>query len=218
MSFYSAAHKGLGGLFRFIYQMKVTGQENEPVEGPVLVCANHLSNHDVVVLGAALKRPVRYFAKAELFKIPLVGLLIKALGAFPVERGNAASASASIKNTLHLLENGEMVGLYPQGTRYVGVDPRTTSVKGGVGMIAHHSHATVLPVLIRTKGWKIKFFQRTYVTIGKPIPFEELGMTGGRGADFMKASELVFSKITEMIPEEIPDPRQAPKVEENHGN
>ena len=215
MSFYSVAHKCLGGLFRFVYRMKITGKENEPAEGPVLVCANHLSNHDVVVLGAALNRPVRYFAKAELFKVPVVAQLVKALGAFPVERGNASSASAAIKNTLHLLENDEMVGIYPQGARYIGIDPRTTDVKGGVGMIAHHSHATVLPVLIRTKTWKIKFFRRTWVTIGKPIPFEELGMTGARGADFLKASELIFSKITEMIPEDVPVPETSEKVNDN---
>lgn len=206
MSFYSVAHKCLAGFFRVIYRVKVTGNENEPIEGPVVVCANHISDHDVIVLAASLKRQVRYFAKAELFKIPLLKQLITALGAFPVDRKNAANAALSIKNTLELLKNNEMVGLYPQGTRYPGVDPRTTPVKGGIGLIASHSHATVLPVLIRTKNWKIKFFQRTYVTIGKPIPFEELGMTTGKGAEFQKASELIFSKITDMIPSEIPAP------------
>lgn len=209
MSFYTVARACLGGMFRCLYRVKITGKENEPLEGPVLVCANHLSNHDVIVLGAALKRPVRFFAKAELFKVPVVAQLVKALGAFPIDRGVAASASAALKTTISLLETGEMVGIYPQGTRHIGVDPRTTEVKGGVGMAAYHSKATILPVLIRTKKWKMGLFRRTWVTIGKPIPFEELNMTGHRGADFLKASQLIFDRITQMIPEEIPDPRQA---------
>ena len=175
--------------------------------------ANHLSNHDVIVLGAALNRPVRFFAKVELFRVPVLAQLVRALGAFPVERGNASSASAALKNTIHLLEEGEMVGIYPQGARYGGVDPRTTKVLGGVGMVAYHSKVTVLPVLIRTKKWKMGLFRRTYVTIGKPIPFEELHMTGHRGADFLKASDLIFQRITDMIPENIPAPEP---VETSH--
>lgn len=213
MSFYTVARDCLGGIFRVLYRTEVTGKENEPTEGPVLVCANHLSNHDVIVLGAALKRPIRFFAKAELFRIPVVAQLVKALGAFPVDRGVAASASAALKNTLTLLEQGEMVGIYPQGTRHIGVDPRNTPVKGGVGMIAYHSHVTILPVLIRTKSWKMGLFRRTYVTIGKPIPFEELGMTGHRGSDFMKASEYIFHRITEMIPDDIPCPQPTEKTD-----
>ncbi len=206
MSFYSVAHKCLAGFFRFVYRIKITGKENEPMEGPVLVCANHLSNHDVIILGSSLKRSVRFFAKAELFKVPVVGALVKALGAFPIKRGDAVSATATIKFSVNLLNEGEMVGIYPQGTRCPGVDPRTTTVKGGVGMIAYRSKATVLPVLIRTKNWKCGLFRRTYVTIGKPISFEELGMTAGRGAEFQKASDLVFSRITGMIPDSIPAP------------
>lgn len=206
MSFYSVARKCLGGFFRFAYGIKVVGKENEPMEGPVLVCANHLSNHDVIILGSCLKRSVRFFAKAELFKVPVVGALVKALGAFPIKRGDAVSATATIKFSLNLLSDGEMVGIYPQGTRCPGVDPRTTEVKGGVGMLAYRSKATVLPVLIRTKSWKCGFFRRTYVTIGKPIAFEELGMTAGRGTEYQKAAELIFSRITEMIPDSIPAP------------
>ncbi|MBQ8382723.1 MAG: 1-acyl-sn-glycerol-3-phosphate acyltransferase [Clostridia bacterium] len=218
MSFYSVARKCLGGFFRVFYRVKVTGLDNEPAEGPVVVCANHLSDHDVIILGACMKRQVRYFAKAELFKVPVLKQVIKALGAFPVDRKVATNAAASIKNTLQILENGEMIGLYPQGTRYPGVDPRTTPVKGGIGMIAYHSKATILPVCIYTKSWKIKLLRRTYVTVGKPITFEELGFTGGRGAEYQRASEYIFGKITDMIPESVPDPRKASAAEENDGN
>lgn len=203
MSFYTGAHKCLAGFFRLVYRVKRTGLENEPAEGPVIVCANHMSDHDVIILAASLRRQVRYFAKAELFKVPLLKQLITALGAFPVERQNVMATTASIKTTIQLLNDGQMVGIYPQGKRYIGVDPRTTAVKGGVGLIAAHTHAQVLPVCIRTKGWKVKLFRRTYVSIGKPIPFEELGITDGKGDEYQKAAELIFSHITEMIPEDV---------------
>ena len=106
MSFYSVARKCLGGFFRTIYRVKVTGLENEPMEGPVIVCANHLSNLDVIVMGATLKRPVRFFAKAELFRYPVLKQIVKALGAVPVERQVATNAAAAIKGTLKLLEDG----------------------------------------------------------------------------------------------------------------
>lgn len=202
MSFYSAAHKCLAGFFRLIYRVKRTGMENEPTEGPVIVCANHMSDHDVIILAASLKRQVRYFAKAELFKVPVLKQLITALGAFPVERQSAAATATSIKNTIQLLNEGQMVGIYPQGKRYIGVDPRETPVKGGVGLIANHTHAKVLPVCIRTKGWKVKLFKRTYVTIGKPLSFEELGITDGKGDQYQNAAELIFSRITDMIPKD----------------
>lgn len=218
MSFYSVARKCLGGFFRTIYRVKVTGLENEPMEGPVIVCANHLSNLDVIVMGATLKRPVRFFAKAELFRYPVLKQIVKALGAVPVERQVATNAAAAIKGTLKLLEDGEVLGLYPQGTRYPGVDPRTTEVKGGVGLIAYRSKATVLPVLVHTKSWKIKFLRRTHITIGKPIPFEEFAFTAGRGAEYQRAAEYVFEKITDMIPESIPDPRPLPVSEDADGN
>ncbi len=220
MSFYTGAHKCLAGFFRFLYRVKVTGAENAPAEGPVVVCANHLSNHDVIVLASSLKRPVRFFAKAELFKVPLLKQLVTALGAFPVDRKVATSAAGAIKQTLHILEGGEMIGLYPQGTRHPGVDPRTTEVKGGIGMIAAKSKATVLPVCIYTKKWKVGFFRRTNVVIGKPIPYEELGITASRGAEYQRASEYIFSKITDLIPDSYPDPRvnANPDGEAHNGN
>ena len=70
-------------VIRWFYRMKVTGGENEPLNVPCIICANHLSNQDVVILGASVKRQVRFFAKAELFRIPLLGPLITALGSFP---------------------------------------------------------------------------------------------------------------------------------------
>ncbi len=198
MSLYSLAQKYLAGFVRSLYRVRIEGAENEPLEGGYIACPNHLSNRDVLVVGASLKRQMRFFAKAELFKIPLLKQLITAFGAYPVKRG--AGDVQAIKKTITLLEAGEAVCFFPQGTRCGGKDPRDTKVKSGVAMISHRSGRPVLPILIQCKKYRvIPFFRRTYVRIGKPIYPEELGIVNHDGKEYQEASEMIFSKITEMI-------------------
>ena len=86
MSFYSGAKFLLAGLIRKLWRIKVINAENEREGVNYLICANHQSMLDVVILGAAIKHNPKYMAKAELLKVPLVGSLVKALGAYPVDR------------------------------------------------------------------------------------------------------------------------------------
>ena len=145
MKFYYVAHKALAVVIRTLFRIKVIGLENEPKEGSLLVCGNHISMWDPVMIAASMKkRQVRYMAKAELFKIPVVSFLIKTLGAFPVQRGSGDIRA--IKTTIHHLQSGDCVGIFPQGSRHKGVDPRTTEVKSGTGMVAFHGKCDVLPV------------------------------------------------------------------------
>ncbi len=198
MNFYTAARACLGGFFRFLYNIRIVGRENEPTDGSFMVCANHLSNRDVIILGASFKRQVHFLAKAELFRVPLLRHLIRALGAFPVDRQHASTVLGPIKTTIGILNDGKTVGIFPQGTRYPGKDPKQTQIKNGVGMIEFHSKSKVVPVLIKTKGWRVLPFKRTYVIIGKPIEYDEFGFTGGRSAEFAKAAELIFSRINDL--------------------
>ncbi len=159
----------------------------------MLVCCNHTSMLDVIALGAAFRRPLRYMAKKELFRVPIIAPLIRALGAFPVDRGGADVAS--IRRTVALLGEGELVGIFPQGHRYPGVDPATTPVKGGAGMLAYRAKADILPVFIRTKGMKTRLFRRTEVIIGEPIRYAELGFESGGSAEYERAARIVFDRI-----------------------
>lgn len=198
MSFYKVARACLGGLFRCIYRVKIVGAENRPENGPFLICSNHMSNSDVIVLAACFKQQVRYFAKKELFSVPILKQLITLLGAFPVDRKNPTASVLSIKTTISLLESGEVVGIFPQGKRCPGVHPRNTKHKNGIGMIEYHAKVPVVPVLMETRKWKICPFRRTIVHIGKPIDYSELGFTEGKNSEFAAASELIFSRIVEM--------------------
>ena len=178
---------------RAIFPIKVVNPENIPTEGGCLVCANHTSMLDVLILSAGLKRQIRYMAKKEAMNVPVIGKFLSALGAYPVDRGGADVSS--IKRTIAFLEEGEMVGIFPQGTRHPGVDPATTPIKGGVGMITWHTKATVLPVCIATKHNRVRPFCRTQLIVGKPIPFDTFGYESGGRKEYLAASERIFADI-----------------------
>ena len=132
-------------------------------------------------------------AKKELFKIPLLAPLIKALGAYPVDRGGGDVSS--IKKTIALVEEGEVVGIFPQGHRHPGVDPRGTEIKHGVGMVAYHTKACILPVFIDNKKMHTAMFRKNHVTFGKPIAFEELAFEAGGRTEYMNASRIIFDRV-----------------------
>lgn len=201
MKLYRFLHKLLAKFIRFFFNIKVIGKENEPKEGAVIVCANHLSFFDVVILGAALNRPLRFLAKKEVFKIPILSGLIKALGAFPVDRSSVASSANSVKTSLHLLSLGESVMLFPQGHRQAGhaPDEPEIQIKHGVGMMIKRSKAPVLPICIQSRKWTIRMFKRIYVSIGEPIYYEEFDFTEGGTEEYSEASEKVFSHICSLI-------------------
>ena len=197
MKFYNFVYKYLGPLFRWVFRLEVVGSENEPKEGGFLACPNHISNWDVIILAIALHRPVRFFAKAELFKVPLLKQLVSSLGAFPASRGTADLGA--LKKTINLLKEGNIVGFFPQGTRHPGEDPRQTEVKHGVAMITHRGGAPILPVYIETKNNKILPFRKVKVALGKLINADEMGMEKGGKEEYDRASKYVFSKITDLM-------------------
>ena len=208
--FYARIYKLLAGVIRKLYRIEIVGKENEPEEGPFLVCANHISNQDVVILAASLKHQVRFLAKAELFKVPLLGGLIKALGAYPVERGKGDVGA--IKNTLKLIDAGEVVGIYPQGHRYAGMHPADSEVKGGIGLILTKKRIPVLPVAIQTKNFRVRILKKTKLIIGKPIYIDiPTEMTGKKNDFYNEISAEVFANICGLLDKNaIPQPK-APK-------
>lgn len=197
MKFYKVIRFIFSPLFKLIFRIHTHGEENIPAEGGLLICPNHISAMDVIVLTSATKkRQIRYMAKAELFKIPVLSWIIKAMGAFPIKRGEGDVAA--IKKTIGLLKEGQTVGMFPQGTRYKGVHPKTSKVKPGAGMIAHRSSVPVLPVAIITKNYKLGFLRRTDVVFGKPIYPADMGFESGNRAEQQVASELIFERMLEL--------------------
>ena len=192
MSFYNTMYKVFAPLVRALYRIETVGLENIP-EGGVILASNHTAFSDVLVISAAANRQVRYMAKKELFRIPLLKQLITALGAYPVNRGGADVGS--IKRTITMLESGELIGIFPQGTRQDRKDPRETEVKGGIGMIAYHTKSPVLPVFISNNRMKTGAFRKNTVTFGTVIPYEELGFEKGGSHEYQQCAETVFREV-----------------------
>ncbi len=192
--FYKFWYFWLAPLFRFVFHVKVVGRENEPKDGGFLVCANHISATDPIVLAASMKRHQPCFmAKAELFKIPVLSFVIRHLGAYPVSRGTGDVGA--VKTAIRTLEEGKCVGIFPQGTRHAGEEPRETKVKNGAAMIACRTYSGILPAYIATKDHKPKLFKKRTVIFGNFIPFSALGYDPEKSGEYARISEELFDRI-----------------------
>ena len=181
-----------------IFHVEVIHPEKEPSPG-VLLCANHISNLDPVLIVCSLKNETKFMAKKELFKIPIVSSVIKMFGAFPVDRGNVDLNA--MKKAITLLEDGNTVGMFPQGTRRPGLDPRNTKVKSGAGMIVTRSHTDILPVAIITKNNKCRLFNKKYIVLGDLIKYTDLNNVEKSREEFDRISAVIFGKICDLYDE-----------------
>lgn len=175
------------------------GRKNEPAVsgGPYLLCSNHISASDpVMVCSAVKKQQPRYMAKKEIFSWPVVGKVVSWWGAYPVDR--AGKDAGVIVKTVKMLEDGYSVGMFPQGTRRPGVDPETTPVRHGAGLILAKSKVQVLPVFIKTKNNRHRFLRPVHIYIGKPVQYDEYTENGLYANDYAHISEYVFSKVCEL--------------------
>ena len=195
--FYVVCYAIVAWIVGLIYRIKVIDRRNEPEEGGFMVCANHASAADPVLICYAFRRhQIRFMAKGELFKIPLLASLIKGLGAFPVSRSGADVGA--IKRAVELLSDGKCVGIFPQGHRYPGEDPRATGTKNGAALIFSRAKSDIVPVYIWRKKNKYTLFGRTYIIIGERIAFDSLGFTEASMAEYNRMTEIVFDKVCEL--------------------
>ncbi len=132
-------------IFRGLFRGSTRGLEHVPLQGPLVVVANHGSHLDPPLLGHALGRPVAFMAKAELFEVPVLGAVIRACGAYPVRRG--ASDREAIRTATARLEQGWATGVFLDGTRQA--DGRVNAPLPGAALLAARSGSPLLPVAIR---------------------------------------------------------------------
>lgn len=126
------------------FRVRVTGVQQVPAQGPVILAINHLSMLDPLIIGVTFPRPIHYMAKEELFRYPLLGHLLRWVGTFPVRRGEADREA--IQRSLQLLKKGRVVGVFPEGTR--SDDGRLREIQGGTALLALRSGAPILPIAI----------------------------------------------------------------------
>ena len=193
MSLYSFCRSVVKGVLKLLFRIKVTGLENEPMEGAVILCPNHISLWDPVFIACAMKVPLRFMAKKELFDKPVLGWFLNTIGAYPVSRD--ANDIGAVKHTLRILKEGGHIGIFPQGKRFRGVAPRSTQIKGGAGMMAMHTKAAVLPIGIYTKDYKVRIFRKVLVRVGEPIPYAVFEPLPKNGEGFEQATGIIFDEI-----------------------
>jgi 1-acyl-sn-glycerol-3-phosphate acyltransferase len=186
--FYEFCRGLLRGVFAVAYRLEATGEENIPKEGGVLLCSNHISVLDPITVGIRIKRKIKFMAKAELFKVPVLGPVITRLGAFPVKRGGVSKES--IKTSLTILRNGEMMGIFPEGTRHSD----SGAAKKGAATFALRSGAAVVPVAIVGD---YKLFRKMRVIYGAPLDLTEFKeMESGEAVEAV--TDNIMSRIREM--------------------
>lgn len=145
-----------------IYRFDIKGLEHFPKTGGVLVCSNHINALDPPVVGITAPRPVHFMAKEELFNLPILKPLLPKLNAFPVKRG--LSDREALRKALSLLKSGDVMGLFPEGTR--SKDGKLGKGFTGAGFFALKGEADVVPCAIIGP---YKPFKRLKVVYGKPI-------------------------------------------------
>nr|WP_084620311.1 lysophospholipid acyltransferase family protein [Agromyces italicus] len=173
-----------------VYRPTITGRENVPKRGPVILASNHLSFVDSVVIPLASPRPVQFLAKSSYFTGTgfsgwLSRTFFSAIGAVPVERGAGAAAQEALDAGRRILEQSEAFAIYPEGTR--SIDGRLYRGRTGVAWLALTTGATVVPVgLIGTQeiqpvGAKLPRVRPVTVRFGEPLDLAHHGpATSGR--------------------------------------
>jgi len=166
---YRAAAVVVKPLMRTWFRIRLQGAGHIPASGPVILASNHRSNMDPVLLAAAVRRPVTFMAKAELFVWPL-GWILRLIGQFPVQRGGIDREA--LRRSSAVLARGGVLGLFPEGTRG---DGGFASVHPGLAYIVLRERCPVLPVAIfgtervrRRFGW-LPFASPVRIVIGPPI-------------------------------------------------
>lgn len=187
-------------VMRLLFRVEGRGVHHVPRTGPALLVANHSSLLDPPLIGGLTPRPVAFLAKAELFRIPLFGRLLRGLNAHPVRR--EGGDPAALRLALRILEKGGTLLVFPEGTR--GVEGTLRPGKPGAGMLAAMSRAPVVPVYVRGSGraWPrgVRWPRpaKVTVTFGPPIQFgTEAGATQKKDS-YEAASQAMMAAIARL--------------------
>ena len=184
-------------IYKLIFRGNLIGKENIPPKDSFILVSNHGSLLDPPLLGHAVGRNISFMAKSELFRIPLLGFIIKSCGAYPVKRGIVDKKT--IKIACEKLSNNSCIGIFIDGSRQK--DGRVNRPKQGAALLSLKNQKLLLPVaiinshrLVRFKFF-IPFFTKIVIKVGKPIIPPE----GASKADLIRVTNYLKETINNML-------------------
>jgi 1-acyl-sn-glycerol-3-phosphate acyltransferase len=186
-------------IMRLLFRMEGRGTEHIPREGPVLIVANHSSVLDPPIVGGVCPRQLTFLAKAELFRIPGFGWLIRRLGARPLRREGADPSA--LRTAQRVLAEGRALLVFPEGTR--GEEGILREAKPGAALLAVQSGAAVVPAYVHgtgrawPRGRRLPRPVKVMVTFGAPLRFPR-AVGADRKAQYEVASRQMMAAIDDL--------------------
>lgn len=182
-------------IMKVFYRYKFINNNSIPHEGAYIIASNHMSFSDPVLLGLGQRRRLFFMAKQELFKNKFFAVLIRALGAFPVERG--AGDGKAIKTGEDLIKEGNVMTIFIEGGRTkTGEFMRPRS---GCALVAQQMQVPVIPACITITGNPKHRFAKRVIHFGDPLTPQQLGLTpDGDRRQLKNATNMIMDEIKKM--------------------
>ncbi|MFE7046567.1 lysophospholipid acyltransferase family protein [Streptomyces atratus] len=203
MFYYVLKYVVLGPLLRLFFRPRIEGLEHIPEDGAAIVAGNHLSFSDHFLMPAILKRRITFLAKAEYFTGPgvkgrLTAAFFHSIGQIPVDRSGKDAGQAAIREGLGVLSRGELLGIYPEGTR--SHDGRLYKGKVGVAVMAITAQVPVVPCAmvgtfeIQPPGQVLPRVKRVTIRFGEPLDFSRYaGLENQKAAIRAVTDEIMYA-------------------------
>ncbi|MGW2840889.1 lysophospholipid acyltransferase family protein [Streptomyces sp. NPDC001493] len=214
MFYYVLKYAVLGPLLRLLFRPRIEGLDHIPAEGAAIVAGNHLSFSDHFLMPAMLKRRITFLAKAEYFTGPgikgkLTAAFFHSIGQIPVDRSGKEAGAAAIREGLGVLAKGELLGIYPEGTR--SHDGRLYKGKVGVAVMAIRAGVPVIPCAmvgtfeIQPPGQKVPSIRRVTIRFGEPLDFSRYAGLDGQKAAIRAVTDEIMYAILNLSGQEYVD-------------
>jgi len=187
---------------RFVFRIKITGADNVPSSGPFILATNHISYYDPPLVGSWIRREVYFMAKQELFRNRLFGWAISRTNALPMRRGTIDRKGLEL--CLRVLENGEALTIFPEGTRSLRdgfLDP-----KPGLGLVARKALCPIVPGYVHGANKPGDCFwgrDRMSINYGPPIQPEEYESFPADKTGYQAIAELAMDRIGQLKQERL---------------
>ncbi|MFJ5518179.1 lysophospholipid acyltransferase family protein [Streptomyces griseoluteus] len=204
----------LGPVLRLVFRPRIEGLDHVPDSGAAIIAGNHLSFSDHFLMPAILRRRITFLAKAEYFTGPglkgrLTAFFFRSAGQIPVDRSGKEAGQAAVREGLKVLERGELLGIYPEGTR--SHDGRLYKGKVGVAVMALKAGAPVVPCAMigtfeaQPPGRRIPRLRPITIRFGKPMEFSRYAGMEDEKAVLRAVTDEIMYAVLELSGQEYVD-------------